>query len=194
MPLVVDLVLASGSPRRQQLLASLGLSPRVMPSGVDETLFPGESAFDGAERLAREKAADVVARVGPEPLVVAADTLVVLDGRPLGKPRDRREAREMLEALSDRTHDVVTGVAVAREGRLVSSRDITLVTFGRLSAQDIARYVASGEPDDRAGAYAIQGIAGLFVTGVQGSPSTVVGLPVRLVRELALQLGVDLLP
>lgn len=186
------LVLASSSPRRRELLAALGLTPEIVAAGVDETLEPGEDAFRAAERLALAKTA-AVAALHPEALVIAADTLVVLDGRALGKPRDGREATEMLSALAGRAHQVVTGVALALSGRTVSGRDTTNVTFAPISAQEIARYVATDEPSDRAGAYAVQGIGGLFVTRVDGSPSNVVGLPVRLVYQLAARLGVDLL-
>jgi septum formation protein len=158
---------------------------------VDETLLPGESASDAAERLARAKA-ETAAAGTPEALVVAADTLVVLDGDALGKPRDRADARRMLATLSGRAHDVVTGVACAHGGRIVSGRETTRVVFAAMSGAEIAAYSATGEPDDKAGAYALQGIGGLFVERVEGSPSNVVGLPVRLLYRLASELGVDL--
>jgi septum formation protein len=158
---------------------------------VDETLLPGESAFEGAERLAREKA-EAAAVGAPEVLVVAADTLVVLDGAALGKPKDRGDARRMLAALAGRAHDVVTGVACAHRGRIVSGRETTRVVFALLSPAEIQAYAATGEPDDKAGAYALQGVGSLFVERVEGSPSNVVGLPVRLLYRLARELGVDL--
>ncbi len=185
------IVLASSSPRRREILASLGLTFDTRAPDVDETLRDDEPAFDAAERLAREKASAVAAGA-PDALVVAADTLVVLDGVALGKPRDRTDARRMLEGLAGRAHEVVTGVALAREGRLVSGRDVTVVHFAPMTAGEVESYVASGEPDDRAGAYAVQGIAGLFVTRVDGSPSNVIGLPVRLLYTLAAEMGVDL--
>lgn len=185
------IVLASSSPRRREILASLGLEFGVRAADVDERLRPGESPFDAAERLAREKAA--AAGAGADgALVVAADTLVVLDGQALGKPRDRADARRMLSALAGRTHDVVTGVALARHGRLACGRELTRVAFAPMSPAEIEEYAASGEPDDKAGAYALQGIGGMFVVGVEGSPSNVVGLPVRLLYTLARELGVDL--
>ena len=159
---------------------------------IDESLLPGESAFDAAERIARAKV-ERVAADAPDALVVGADTLVVLDGAALGKPRDRADARRMLAALAGRAHDVVTAVACARGGRMVSGREMTRVAFASLSSAEIDAYVATGEPDDRAGAYAVQGIGGLFVERVEGSPSNVVGLPVRLLYRLVLELGVDLL-
>ena len=144
---------------------------------------PGESAFDAAERLAREKAAAVAAAEG-DALVVAADTLVVLDGDALGKPRDRADAEAMLRRLQGRRHQVVTGVAVAWGGGLLSGRETTTVVFAPMSDAEIRAYAATGEPDDKAGAYAVQGIGGLFVERVEGSPSNVVGLPVRLLARL----------
>jgi len=128
----------------------------------------------------------------PDDVVVAADTLVVVDGVALGKPRDREETRRMLASLSGRKHQVVTGVALAKGAELISSRDVTTVVFAPISAAEIERYASSGEPHDRAGAYAIQGLGGLFVTGIEGSPSNVIGLPVRLLYELAGRFGVDL--
>ncbi|MGZ6970172.1 MAG: Maf family protein [Thermoanaerobaculia bacterium] len=185
------IVLASGSPRRKEILASLGLTFTVSAADVEESLFPGESASDASERLARAKA-EAAAAGAPEALVVAADTLVVLDGDALGKPRDRADARRMLAALSGRAHDVVTGVACAHGGRIVSGRETTRVVFAAMTGAEIAAYSATGEPDDKAGAYALQGIGGLFVERVEGSPSNVVGLPVRLLYRLASELGVDL--
>jgi septum formation protein len=185
------IVLASGSPRRKEILASLGLAFTVRAADVEESLLPGESASDASERLARAKA-EAAAALAPEALVIAADTLVVLDGGALGKPRDRADARRMLAALSGRAHDVVTGVACARGGRIVSGRETTRVVFAAMTGAEIAAYSATGEPDDKAGAYALQGIGGLFVERVEGSPSTVVGLPVRLLYRLASELGVDL--
>jgi septum formation protein len=185
------LVLASSSPRRREILVSLGLPFEVRATDVDETLLEGESAFDGAERLARAKAG--AAAVGaPEALVVAADTLVVLEGAALGKPKNRGDVRRMLAALAGRAHDVVTGVACARGGRIASGRETTRVVFAAMSDAEIEAYAATGEPDDKAGAYALQGIGGLFVERVEGSPSNVVGLPVRLLYRIARELGVDL--
>jgi len=185
------ILLASTSPRRRELLSSLGLPFDVRAADVDETLLPGEGAFDGAERLARAKAG-AAAVWAPEALVVAADTLVVLESVTLGKPKDRGDARRMLAALAGRAHDVVTGVACAHGGRIVSGRETTRVVFAPMSPAEIEAYAATGEPDDKAGAYAVQGIGSLFVERVEGSPSNVVGLPVRLLYRLAGELGVDL--
>jgi septum formation protein len=185
------IVLASGSPRRKEILASLGLRFEARVSNVDESLLPGEDPFDAAERLACAKAG--AAAVGaPEAFVVAADTLVVLASVALGKPKDRGDVRRMLAALAGRAHDVVTGVACAHGGRIVSGRETTRVVFAPMSPAEIEAYAATGEPDDKAGAYAVQGIGGLFVERVEGSSSNVVGLPVRLLYRLARELGVDL--
>ncbi len=190
-PAFPRVVLASSSPRRGEILASLGVAFEARASDVDETLLPGESAFEAAERLARAKAAAVSPR-DPGTLVVAADTLVVLEGEALGKPRDRTDAHRMLSALRGRRHDVVSGVACARGALVVSGREVTRVFFAEMSEAEIAAYVATGETDDKAGAYALQGIGALFVERVEGSSSNVVGLPVRLLYRLAAEVGVDL--
>lgn len=186
-----SIVLASSSPRRREILASLGLSFDVRATDVDETLRAGESPYDAAERLAREKAA-AAGHEADGALVVAADTLVVCDGEALGKPRDRADARRMLSLLAGRAHEVVSGVALALGGRIVSGREVTRVVFAPMTKAEIEAYAASGEPDDKAGAYALQGIGGLFVTRVEGSSSNVVGLPVRLLYTLAAEMGMDL--
>jgi septum formation protein len=188
-----SLVLASSSPRRREILAALGLAFDVRAADVDETLREGETPFDAAERLAREKAAVVAAEAG-DALVIAADTLVVRDGEALGKPKDRADARRMLALLAGRAHEVVTGVALALGGRIASGREVTRVVFAPMTPAEIEAYAASGEPADKAGAYAVQGIGGLFVERVEGSPSNVVGLPVRLLYTLAAKLGVDFKP
>lgn len=178
------LLLASSSPRRLDLLRALGLEPGVRPADVDETLLPGEDPHDAAERLARAKAVVVAASAPPGTVVLAADTIVVLDGAALGKPRDDEDARRMLRSLRGRGHDVVTGVALARDGRLVSGREVTEVVFAPMTDEEVDAYVASGEPSDKAGAYALQGLGGLFVERISGTPSNVIGLPLRLVRGL----------
>ena len=183
------LLLASASPRRLELLRALGLEPLVRPADVDETLRPGEDPHDAAERLARAKAAAVAEGAPAGAVVLAADTIVVLDGEALGKPRDDADARRMLRALRGRAHDVVTGVALARDGRLVSARETTEVLFAPMTDEEVDAYVASGEPADKAGAYALQGLGGLFVERITGTPSNVIGLPFRLVRRLGVEVG-----
>ncbi|HJU49113.1 MAG TPA: Maf family protein [Pseudogulbenkiania sp.] len=185
--------LASASPRRRELLQQLGVHTERLHADIDESVLSGEDAVTYTERLARDKAAAgwrVVENGGlpPRPLL-AADTTVVLDGEIFGKPADATDARRMLEAFSGRTHQVVTSVAV-REGertRLLTS--ITDVTFRTLTEDDIARYLDSGEPFDKAGAYGIQGRAGVFVERIAGSYTGVVGLPVFETAALLSEFG-----
>jgi septum formation protein len=183
------LVLASASPRRAQILRSLGVSFRVVVSQAEERLEPGERAVAAAERLARLKAT-TVARLEPPP-VLAADTLVVCDDRILGKPASAADARQMLRMLAGRTHDVVTGLCLIAPGTTVSGVERTAVTFAPMSADEIDAYVATGEPMDKAGAYHVDGRGALFVSSVAGSPSNVAGLPVRLFLRLAREAGLD---
>ncbi len=174
------LVLASASPRRRALLEQLGIAVRVDPAQLDESVRGGEPAERYVLRLAREKAEAVHAR-HPHSTVLAADTSVVLEGGVLGKPATADEALAMLRTLSGRKHDVLTAVAIAGAGeRLVSAA----VTFARVSEAALRWYVSTGEPMDKAGAYAVQGIGGFLVERIEGSHSAVVGLP--LVETLAL--------
>jgi septum formation protein len=184
------LVLASQSPRRRELLAQLGIALEVQPAFADETPHPGEAAPDYVLRVARDKA-----RAVPGDVVLAADTAVVLDGEILGKPRDASDARRMLSALSGTRHEVLTAVCVRRGGppaveldRVVS----TGVRFARLGPSELDWYVATGEPLDKAGAYAIQGAGGAFVEAVEGSVSNVVGLPLAETAELLRRAGFPL--
>jgi septum formation protein len=183
------LVLASASPRRAQILRSLGIAFRVRPADVDETLLPGEDPGVAAERLARAKAH----AVGPETLpVLAADTLVERDGTVFGKPSSAADAARMLRLLSGGTHDVVTGVCLVVDGVLRSGLDRTAVTFAELSDAEIAWYVSTGEPLDKAGAYHVDARGALFIEGLRGSSSNVAGLPVALLYRLAREAGLDL--
>lgn len=181
------LILASASPRRRELLSRLGLPFTVRPSDADETPLAGESPRALVLRLARVKARQVAR---PGELALGADTVVALAGRVLGKPADDTEAAEMLRQLSGREHEVWTGVALVAPGsggepaRERAGACLTKVTFRTLSAAEIAAYVASGEPHDKAGAYGIQGAAAAFVSGLDGEHSNVVGLPLPLVGEL----------
>jgi len=183
MPPSPPLVLASASPRRRALLEQLGIPLRVDPAHLDENVRAGEPAERYVLRLAREKAEAVQAR-HPSEMVLAADTSVVLDGAVLGKPATADEAMEMLRKLSGRTHQVMTAVAVAGAGeRLVTAG----VTFALADDAALRWYVSTGEPMDKAGAYAVQGIGGFLVERIEGSHSAVVGLPlvetVALLRE-----------
>ena len=182
------LVLASASPRRQQLLRHAGIEFTVLPADVDESPLHGEGARDCAQRLAREKAWKVWGARQRDP-VLGADTIVVVDGTILGKPVDDNDAARMLRLLAGRTHQVVTGVCLVRSnGDIVVDSETTLVTMAELSDHEIVAYVATGEPMDKAGAYAIQGIASRWIPRIEGDYSNVVGLPVarvyRMLRDL----------
>lgn len=175
-------ILASASPRRRELLALIGLEHEVCPADVDETLVAGESPRVYADRLAREKA---LASASPDAVAVGCDTIVVVDGEVLGKPRDAADATRMLRLLSGRSHLVMTGVAVAFDGRTVSDVVQVGVTFRSLGPSEIADYIATGEPMDKAGAYGIQGYGATIVDRVDGDYFAVMGLPLnRLVRLL----------
>lgn len=177
----VPIVLASQSPRRAELLRAAGFSFEVRPADVDEHVSPGEAPAAAVRRLAEAKARAVDA--DGDVIVLAADTLVVLDGVPLGKPVDDTDAAAMLRRLAGRPHDVVTGVALRRGAELITDVATTRVWMAPLSDDDIAWYVASGEPRDKAGAYAIQGLASRFIQRIDGSYPNVVGLPVELVAR-----------
>lgn len=182
------MILASQSPRRIELMREAGFDTRVIPANIDETALPDEGPFNLVERLARAKAAAVAkehAKEG-EP-VVAADTIVALDGELLGKPTDEADARRMLHALSGKTHQVATGVCIVLDGSAESFVDITDVTFYELTHDEIDAYVATGEPMDKAGAYGIQGQHGrMLVEKIDGDFYNVVGLPIaKVVRALS---------
>ena len=186
------LVLASASPRRQELLRSAGISFEVQPADIPENALPGEAAKDCAERLARDKAL-AVARRRPHDFVLGADTVVVVDGQLLGKPTDAADAARMLRLLSGREHQVITGVCLVVSGQPTVASETTVVTMSEITEKDIADYVASGEPMDKAGAYAIQGLASRWIPRIEGDYSNVVGLPValvlRMLREHASEIG-----
>ncbi|MDR1612464.1 MAG: Maf family protein [Planctomycetota bacterium] len=178
-------ILASASPRRRELLAALGLVFRSAPAEIDEGAIRGETPEDTARMLAEAKAQRVAETDGGRgEIIIAADTMVVLDGEALGKPKDAADAKRMLSLLSGRSHTVVSGVTVfdGALGRGVSGVDFTEVEFRDLSEQEIDRYVASGDPLDKAGAYGIQ--SGCLVKQVRGSLSNVAGLPMETLREL----------
>jgi septum formation protein len=183
------LVLASASPRRQELLRSAGITFEIQPADTPEDPLPGEAAKEYAERLAREKAL-AVARQRPHDCVLGADTVVVVDGELLGKPSDAADATRMLRMISGRKHQVITGVCLVVSGQPSVASETTLVTVSEIRDKDIADYVASGEPMDKAGAYAIQGIASRWIPRIEGDYSNVVGLPVALVWRMLRQAGV----
>jgi len=185
--LPVRVILASQSPRRRELLTLVGIPHDVLPADIDETVWPGEEPVPHCERLARSKA-ETLAAVHPEALVIGSDTIVVVDGDILGKPRDRDEAIAMVTRLSGRSHIVHTAVAVAHNGVVRSGVESVGVTFRDLSPDIIAAYVDTGEPMDKAGAYGIQGYGATIVERVDGDYFAVMGLPlgrlVGLVRGL----------
>ncbi len=184
----MTLVLASASPRRRELLGNAGIAHEVMAADVDESVLAGETARACAERLAREKAM-AVAKKRPEDWVLGADTVVVVSGQILGKPSDAEDARRMLRMLAGRTHEVITGVCLVGPGTTVDTRsEVTLVEMAAISEDEIAAYAESGEPMDKAGAYAIQGRASRWIPRIEGDYSNVVGLPVALVWRM-IQLG-----
>lgn len=185
------LVLASASPRRRELLATLGLRFEVRPCDVDESVRSGESPRDYVRRLAEEKLRAALAiATDEEAFVLASDTTVIVDDAILGKPGDDAEGRALLARLSDRAHEVRTAIALGRSGHAIEVRDVvTRVTFRAIGADEIARYVATGEGRDKAGGYGIQGLAGAFVTGIEGSYSNVVGLPLAETLELLVAHG-----
>ncbi|PPE75959.1 septum formation protein Maf [Solimonas fluminis] len=187
---MTDFYLASRSPRRQELLKQLGLDFEVLPADIPEEPGPAEAPADYALRMARGKALAAQA-LAPRPLpVLGADTDVVLDGRILGKPRDRAHALELLAALADREHEVYSAVALAQGARVETRLSVTRVRFGAVSAAAASAYWDSGEPADKAGGYGIQGLGAQFVREIQGSYSGVVGLPLYETVELLGEFGV----
>jgi septum formation protein len=182
-------ILASQSPRRRELLTLVGIPHTVRPADVDETYGPGEEPAAHARRLAREKAA-VVAGMDPGAIVIGSDTIVVVDGDVLGKPRDEAHAAQMLTRLSGRSHVVMTAVAVRWRGEERSAVEAVGVTFHPLSVQDIQAYIATGEPMDKAGAYGIQGYGATIVERVDGDYFAVMGLPLQRLVRLMGELGV----
>lgn len=185
------LILASASPRRAEILRDAGYHFSVLSSAIDETPYPDESPQDLVQRLANSKAELAAARaVGPA-ILIAADTEVVLDGHIFGKPHSSEDARRMLEKLSGCTHAVLTGVCLIRlpDVERISFVETTLVTFAPLSDEEITRYLATGEPHDKAGAYAIQGYAARYIPRIEGCYFNVVGLPLARLQQALTELG-----
>jgi septum formation protein len=193
--MVSHIILASGSPRRAELLSQVGLDYTVVVPDVDELAHDGESPRNFVSRMSREKASKVarLAATGDD-LVVAADTIVVIEGDILGKPRDRSDAISMLLRLSGRPHEVMTSVAVQKKDRLETELVETIVRFRTLNLDECRRYWLSGEAKDKAGAYGIQGLGAIFVESIEGSYSNVVGLPLAETASLLLEFGVQCLP
>jgi len=185
MKFTIPFILASASPRRIQLLTSMGYSFTSIPANINEASRAGESPMDLAERLAAEKAGAVSAS-HPDSLILGADTIVVLDSRVLGKPSDEEDAVVMLQSLSGRTHEVITGISMqlGAAQRRVTTSETTQVTFAPLSNTEIERYASTGSPLDKAGAYGIQDDHGAyFVSGISGDYYTVMGLPLHLLYQ-----------
>ena len=188
--LTEKLVLASASPRRAEILRAVGWPFETLAANVDETRAPEEDAVAYVQRLARAKAEAVAGRC-ESGLVLGADTVVVIGSEILGQPHDAEDARRMLKLLSGKWHEVLTGVALVRAGegnRCVVDQESTRVRFGQMSDAEINWYIATGEPMGKAGAYAVQGSAALFIEEIQGDYFNVVGLPVRLLYKLAREL------
>jgi septum formation protein len=182
------IVLASGSPRRKQLLEMLRIPFRVIAPDVDEHVLPGEKPDAYVSRLSRAKAQAVVS-LAPKDIVLAADTTVVIENSILGKPESPEDAVHMLERLQGRTHEVLTSIAVAENGRLEQALDVSRVTFRPNDRRTLEEYVATGEPLDKAGAYAIQGLGAPLIERVEGDFFGVMGLPLRLALDLLARFG-----
>lgn len=185
--------MASASPRREQLLRQVGYEFQVLPSRAEEDNTAKLPPEELVQTHARAKAWDVARQVAPADIVIGADTLVVLDGKVFGKPGSAEQACRMLQELSGRTHSVWSGIAIVKEGRCLCAAVETRVTLGRLNEEEIKRYVATGEPLDKAGAYAVQGIGAVFVEKLDGCYFNVVGLPLNALSRLLSEAGVDLL-
>jgi septum formation protein len=185
------LILASSSPRRRELLNQIGVAYQVIVADIDESIRPGEDAGDYVRRMAREKALEVQRRDGVTVAVLGADTVVVVNGRILGKPVDREDAFRMLEELSGRTHEVWSAVALVSPGGGLRERlNITRVTFSKLDRAWIGFYCDSDDPMDKAGAYGVQGIAAQKISHMEGSYSGVMGLPLHETAEILQEAGV----
>ncbi|MCI9468305.1 MAG: septum formation inhibitor Maf [Oscillospiraceae bacterium] len=187
------LILASASPRRKQLLTMLGLTFEVRPAAGEEKLPPGIAPEEAVKRLSAQKAAAVAETCAPGDVVIGADTVVWHGGRILGKPKTEQDAADMLHALSGETHTVYTGVTVLKDGAALSAAEETKVRFRSLPDGEIAAYIQTGEPMDKAGAYGAQGLGALFVEGIEGDFFNVMGLPVCRLGKLLKEVGVTLL-
>ena len=190
----MNIILASASPRRRELLERIGITGfTVAAPNVDESVEPGLSPADMVEQLSLRKARAAAGHFGPDDLILAADTVVALDGAVLGKPRDEDDAFAMLSALSGREHCVYTGITVLRGAKVITQHEATAVTFRELSPDEIWGYIATGEPLDKAGAYGIQGVGALLVSGIRGDYSNVMGLPLFRLGRILRDFGMDLL-
>ena len=190
----MKIILASQSPRRKELLERMGIRDfETISPNVDESAFHGLPPEELVRRLSAEKAAAVAGKVGEDAIVIAADTVVALEGAVLGKPADELDAFKMLSALSGVRHQVYTGVTVCRGGEKQTAHEVTDVTFRELSEEEIEHYIATGEPMDKAGAYGIQGYGALLIQGISGDYYNVMGLPVCRLSGMLARFGVDCL-
>ena len=190
----MKIILASQSPRRKELLARMGIQDfETISPNVDESAFHGLPPEELVRRLSAEKAAAVAGKVGEDAIVIAADTVVALEGAVLGKPADELDAFKMLSALSGVRHQVYTGVTVCRGGEKQTAHEVTDVTFRELSEREIEDYISTGEPMDKAGAYGIQGYGALLIQGISGDYYNVMGLPVCRLSGMLARFGVDCL-
>lgn len=189
-----NIILASSSPRRKELLENLGLCFSTISVDIDESLLPEESPRDAVRRLARTKALAAIPRLNGDSIIIAADTIVVLDGQVMGKPIDEKDALYKLSRLSGCSHEVITAICIRSGGQVCEVEDeTTRVYFRPLSEGEIRNYVASGEPMDKAGAYGIQGRGGLLVDKIEGCYCNVVGLPLSRLYQMLKKHGIDLL-
>jgi septum formation protein len=189
MSLAPELVLASQSPRRRELLALIGLAHEVRPADIDESYLEGEAPEEHCERLARGKASALAGQVNRDAVIIGSDTIVVVDGQVLGKPADAADAMRMLRMLSGRSHTVLTAVAVARGARLESAVERVSVSFRAIDDGEIAAYIATREPMDKAGAYGIQGYGATIVSRIEGDYFAVMGLALNLLVRLLARVG-----
>lgn len=183
------IILASGSPRRRDFIKSLGLDFEIIVPNIDESPLVGEKPKDLVLRLSSLKAKEIN-KTNHDAVIIAADTIVVLNGEILGKPLNRKDAFNMLKKLSGKTHQVITGYAIAQGTQIYQGCEITDVTFSTLDDELIENYIKTGESDDKSGSYAVQGIASMFIEKVNGSVSSVVGLPICQVRQILSKFGI----
>ena len=189
----MDIILASQSPRRKELLGQMGLRGfKITSPEVDETVEEHMPPAQVVEELSRRKALAVAVHADPDDLIIAADTVVALEGAVLGKPADQRDAFAMLSALSGNRHYVYTGLTVIQGNQVVTQHECTTVTFRELEPEEISHYIATGEPMDKAGAYGIQGLGAMLVSGIEGDYFNVVGLPIFRLSRILAGFGLDL--
>jgi len=189
------IILASASPRRKELLKSMGLEFEVIPSEVEENIENKSFSLELIENLAAEKAADIANKIKFLSIIIGSDTVVVINNKILGKPKDKKDAFHMLKMLSGNTHQVISAIAVIDTETAITLKDsvVSDVTFKQLSDEEINAYIETIEPMDKAGAYAIQGLAGMFVKSINGCYSNIVGISVFKLAEMLKELGVELL-